>query len=407
MGHHMVSNIVKIRDTLGALTPVRDGVDGCAIYLYGEGWDFGEVAMGARGRNATQRNMAGTGIGTFNDRLRDAVRGGGAFSGYQDQGFANGLACAPNAAEQRTPDQQRETLLRYADWIKVGLAGNLKMYQLVNQNGDTTTGEQVQYNGQPAGYTLDPHEHVVYVSAHDNETLFDVIQIKAPSSATIAERARMASLSLSLTLLSQGLPFIHAGDEILRSKSLDRNSYNSGDWFNRIDWTYASNNWGVGLPPQGENKHRWPIMRTLLADPALRPTKADILSALDRFETILKIRKSSRLFHMRTAAQVQQKLSFLNNGPSQIPGLIVMRLQSDGACPGDAFGQIAVLFNGTNTTQIFAEAALKGAGLALHPVQAASNDVVAQAATFDDATGAFSVPAYTTAVFVAALGDST
>src|SRR5206468_1524843 len=111
--------------------------------LYGEGWDFGEVANNARGTNATQRNMAGTGIGTFNDRLRDAVRGGGPFSGFHDQGFANGLACAPNAAEQRTPDQQRERLLRYADWIRLGLAGNLKMYQLVNQNGDTTTGEQV------------------------------------------------------------------------------------------------------------------------------------------------------------------------------------------------------------------------------------------------------------------------
>ena len=49
--------------------------------------------------------------------------------------------------------------------------------------------------------------------------------------------------------LGQGIPFFHAGDELLRSKSLDRNSYNSGDWFNKLDFTYQSNNWGVGLPP--------------------------------------------------------------------------------------------------------------------------------------------------------------
>ncbi|MBU3059583.1 MAG: DUF3372 domain-containing protein, partial [Pseudomonas indica] len=68
MGHHMRTNL------LNALQAVRK-VDP-DIYFYGEGWNFGEVAGNARGINATQRNMAGTGIGTFNDRQRDAVRGG-------------------------------------------------------------------------------------------------------------------------------------------------------------------------------------------------------------------------------------------------------------------------------------------------------------------------------------------
>ncbi|HTQ79536.1 MAG TPA: pullulanase-type alpha-1,6-glucosidase, partial [Thermoanaerobaculia bacterium] len=90
MGHHMKSNILKIRDALHALTLAHDGVDGSKIYLYGEGWNFGEVANNARGVNATQANMAGTGVGTFSDRLRDAVRGGGPFSPLQDQGFING-----------------------------------------------------------------------------------------------------------------------------------------------------------------------------------------------------------------------------------------------------------------------------------------------------------------------------
>ena len=65
--------------------------------LYGEGWNFGEVADNARFVQATQANMAGTGIGTFNDRLRDAVRGGGPFDDDpRIQGFATGLFTDPN-----------------------------------------------------------------------------------------------------------------------------------------------------------------------------------------------------------------------------------------------------------------------------------------------------------------------
>ena len=83
MGHHMMSNMLKVRAALDALTLAQDGVDGKSIYMYGEGWNFGEVADNARGVNATQLNLAGTGIGTFNDRSRDAVRGIGPFDSGQ------------------------------------------------------------------------------------------------------------------------------------------------------------------------------------------------------------------------------------------------------------------------------------------------------------------------------------
>jgi pullulanase-type alpha-1,6-glucosidase len=400
MGHHMVENIVNARDMLGALTPERDGVDGQAIYLYGEGWNFGEVANNARGRNATQINMAGTTIGTFNDRLRDAVRGGGAFSGFQEQGFANGLFSAPNWSEWRSAEEQRAALMKYADWIKVGLAGNLRDYQLEDRHGHRTSGSQIEYNGQPAGYTLSPREHVIYVSAHDNETLFDAIQLKAPPGTVAAERARMAVVALSLVLLSQGVPFVHAGDELLRSKSLDRNSYDSGDWFNRIDWTYQTNNWGVGLPPEDENRSRWPIMAAILADPTLRPTSSDIQRTLACFEEFLKIRKSSRLFRLRTAADIHRSLGFFNTGPYQSAGLIVMRLLAGPPSDGDPWQQIVALFNGSSYAQAFAHPVFAGAPLALHPIQAASHDPIVRTAAFDAAGGVFSVPAYTTAVFV-------
>ena len=79
MGHHMVVNMQNVRAVLDALTAEADGTHGASLLLYGEGWDFGEVAQNARGVNATQANLAGSGIGTFSDRLRDAVRGGGPF----------------------------------------------------------------------------------------------------------------------------------------------------------------------------------------------------------------------------------------------------------------------------------------------------------------------------------------
>src|ERR1700760_2758523 len=76
MGLHLVSNLVHIKEALERLTVEADGVDGSRVYLYGEGWNIGEMANGARGPNASQWNMYGTGIGTFNDRIRDGVRGG-------------------------------------------------------------------------------------------------------------------------------------------------------------------------------------------------------------------------------------------------------------------------------------------------------------------------------------------
>ncbi len=101
MGHHSKANLLAVRAALDELTLAADGVDGSKIYLYGEGWNFGEVANDARFVQATQTNMDGTGIGTFNDRLRDAVRGGGPFDGDHrvNQGFASGLYTDPNGVE--------------------------------------------------------------------------------------------------------------------------------------------------------------------------------------------------------------------------------------------------------------------------------------------------------------------
>ncbi len=402
MGHHMLSNMVNVRAALDALTPGQDGVDGSKVYVYGEGWNFGEVANDARGKNATQLNIGGTGLGVFNDRLRDGARGGGPFNPLPEQGYTTGLFGMPNAYEKRSADEQKAKLLEYMDWIRIGLAGNLRDYQLVSAVGNTARGEQVKYNGAPAGYTLDPQENVNYVSAHDNETLFDAVQAKAPAEMMLAERIRMNNMGISLALLGQGVPFFHAGDDMLRSKSLDRNSYNSGDWFNRLDFTFESNNWAVGLPPAGDNRDKWPIIQPLLADPKLKPAKADILGAVAHFQEMLKIRRSSMLFRLRSAEDVQKRLAFFNIGPNQTPGLIVMRLLNTGAERiDDPFDQIVVLFNASKDAVTFTDDAFAGAALELHPLQSASQDPIVKTAKFDSAAGRFDMPARTTAVFVA------
>jgi pullulanase-type alpha-1,6-glucosidase len=138
MGHHMKDNMLKVQSTLAAIDPT--------IYLYGEGWNFGEVANNARWVNATQLNMAGTGIGTFSDRLRDAVRGGGPFDGgdslVANQGFINGLWYDPNDKNSGS-DSEKAKLLLYADQIRVGLAGNLADYEFVDRNGNVVKGSEV------------------------------------------------------------------------------------------------------------------------------------------------------------------------------------------------------------------------------------------------------------------------
>ncbi|HEV7672678.1 MAG TPA: pullulanase-type alpha-1,6-glucosidase [Thermoanaerobaculia bacterium] len=400
MGHHTKANLLKIRAALDALRQDRDGVDGSKIILYGEGWSFGEVANDARFVQAAQANMAGTGIGTFNDRLRDAARGGGPFSGIQEQGFLTGLFLDPNSIPQGSLAAQMARLLYFTDWIRVGLAGSLASYSFENAAGVTVAAWEIDSNGQPAGYTAVPRESINYIESHDNETLWDAIQLKAATVVGVAERVRMQNLGIALVGLGQGIPFFHAGVDLLRSKSLDRDSYNSGDWFNKIDWTYATNNWGVGLPPAEKNQGNWPVMRSLLADPALAIRPADIQSAVHQLREVLEIRKSSNLFHLPTAADVAARLHFWNTGPSQIPGVIAMTLTDADGAFDKKYRRIVVIWSARPDAVDLADSSLAGLTLTLHPVQQSSHDVTVRASTFSPARARFHIPGRTAAVFV-------
>ncbi|MCB0043951.1 MAG: pullulanase-type alpha-1,6-glucosidase [Caldilineaceae bacterium] len=399
MGHHMVSNMEAVREALGDQT-----------LIYGEGWNFGEVQDGQRGENATQINMAGTGIGTFNDRLRDAVRGGGPFDEgaaiVANQGFISGVYYDPNEANSGSDAEKAEMLLS-ADQIRVGLAGNLADYEFENAAGDIVKGSEIDYNGAPVGYTQDPQEQIIYISAHDNETLWDITQYKLPAAVTMAERVMIQNLGMDFTLLAQGVPFIHAGADLLRSKSLDRDSYNSGDWFNKLDFTYQDNNWGVGLPPLTNADAA--TAQALLANPDLNPAPEDIQAAAEHVQEMLAIRASSPLFRLKTKEDVMARLAFHNTGPDQLPGLIVMSISDmvDGMVDlDDQHEMVVALFNVNDQSQSFTEPALIGMELELHPIQEHTHNPAVRAAmanhelSFDPATGTFELPPRMTAVFV-------
>ncbi|GGW91396.1 1,4-alpha-glucan branching enzyme [Streptomyces malachitofuscus] len=392
MGHHPKANMLAVRKALDELTLAKDGVDGKKIILYGEGWNFGEIADDARFVQATQKNMAGTGIATFSDRARDAVRGGGPFDEDPGvQGFASGLYTDPNSSTGNgTEAEQKARLLHYQDLIKVGLSGNLADYTFTDTSGKEVKGSQVDYNGSPAGYADAPGDALAYADAHDNESLFDALAFKLPKDTPAADRARMQVLAMATATLSQGPALSQAGTDLLRSKSLDRNSYDSGDWFNAIHWNCADGNgFGRGLPPAADNKDKWLYAKPLLG--AVQVGCPQIEGTSAAYRDLLTIRSTEKVFSLDTAGEVQSRLSFPLSGKDETPGVITMRL-----------GDLVVVFNATPERQEQRVAALAGTGHGLHPVQAAGGDAVVKTSSYAKGTGTFTVPARTVAVFTAA-----
>ena len=370
MGHHPKAQMEQAREAVRAVDP--------DTYFYGEGWNFGEVADGAHFEQASQLNLGGTEIGTFNDRLREGVRGADLF-------VENGS-------------------LQQQDFIRVGLAGTLANYVLKDATGTAVTASGLSWNGQPAGYADDPADIINYVSKHDGETLWDKLQYGLPAEATRQDRVRIQNVAATIPLLSQGVPFLQMGGDLIRSKSMDRDSYDSGDWFNRVDFTQMSNNWHVGLPIADKNEGAWDTISSLFANPETAVTPEDIQLASDVFNEFLRIRKGSPLFRLSSGQDVIDRVGFHNIGLRQTQGLIVMSID-DGTGLVDLdplVDAIVVVINGSGSEQT--AAVNTASGFELHGVQQSSADAVVKTASFAD--GAFTVPAYTTAVFVKPQGAS-
>jgi len=164
------------------------------ILLLGEGWDL-DTALPAPHKATLSQSDQLLHVSFFNDQFRDAIKG--SLFHVEDRGYVNGNGLAV----ERLP-------------------------QLVAGSCDE------RFEGK---MFASPLQSIHYVECHDNHTLSDRIMLSNPD-ATDAHRKRMHQLATGLTLLSQGVPFIHAGQEFFRTKHGDGNSYRSGDAVNQLNW---------------------------------------------------------------------------------------------------------------------------------------------------------------------------
>lgn len=196
MGVHDVETMQLIREALDKIDP--------SITMYGEGWSAGPCALDPKRLATKQRVKDMPGIGAFGNEMRDAIRG--PFDDDTKSGWLAGKS-------------------GYAESIKFGIAGAI-------EHPDIDM-EKVNYTDEP--WTIEPWQHVSYVSCHDDMCLFDRLTRSFPK-ADEETIVRLAMLAFTPVLLSQGIPLLFVGEEVLRSKQGVRNSYKSPDIINQIDW---------------------------------------------------------------------------------------------------------------------------------------------------------------------------
>ena len=265
MALHDIETINIIRDELNKIDP--------QILMYGEGWTGGESPMPAD-KLAYKWNSYQFGrVGLFNDNIRDSIKGG-TFNPY-DKGFISGNR---NAAA---------TLRR-------GIAGSVPHPQI--------------NDAKEACWAFEPTQAVNYCEAHDNNTLWDKLQISAKNSSQ-EDMISMDKLAAAVVFLSQGVPFIQLGQDFLRSKPrilsdgeqpndvniFSHDSYNAPDYTNSIKW---------------DRKKQY----------------HDVFSY---YKALIRLRKSSPLFRMSTKEEVGEHLKFLDTGDYNF---IVFKLEDDKEC---------------------------------------------------------------------------
>ena len=277
MGVHDIETMNAIRHAVDEIDP--------SIFIYGEGWSAGSCAYPQEklGLKAHIRQMPR--IAAFSDDLRDALRG--PFSDDTKGAFLAGL---PGSEES----------------IKAGIAGMISHPQV-----DFT---KVNYSKE--SWVNEPSQMISYVSCHDDMCLVDRLKASIPSLKTVdgklsdsqlAELVRLDKLAQTAVMLSQGVPFMLNGEELLRDKKGVHNSFESPDSINQI-------NWG--------NLARYP-------------------QVFDYYKSLLQLRKNHPAFRLGRADLVRRHLEFL---PSQ-DALVAFRLKDYAG--GDIWNNIIVVLNGS------------------------------------------------------------
>lgn len=266
MGIHDIETMNEIRAAVDKIDP--------SIFIYGEGWaasapqlDQEELAMKANIYKMPR-------IAAFSDEMRDGLRGG-----WDDDRKGAFLIGQPGHGMS----------------IKFGLVGAVKHPQVIN--------DSVNYSKEP--WALQPTQMISYVSCHDDMCLADRLKATMPD-ATDEERASLHKLAETFVFTSQGVPFIFAGDEMMRDKKGIHNSYNSPDSINTIDW-------------RNKTMHH---------------------DVFDYVRELITLRKNHPAFRMGDADKVRQYMEFL---PVEGSNLVAFILKDN--ANGDSWKNIIVAFN--------------------------------------------------------------
>ncbi len=247
------------------------------ILLYGEGWTAGASPLPDSLR-ALKANVAKLDrIAVFSDDIRDGIKG--SVFDHADKGFASG---------------------------KPGMEESIKFGVTAACTHPQVDYSKVNYSKTP--WAASPGQTVSYCECHDNHVLFDKLAISAKE-ATPEQREQMQRLALSIVLTSQGISFLHAGTEFMRTKRGVENSYESPDSINALDWNLL-------------NSHK---------------------EQYEYVKLLIQLRKAHPAFRLQTAAQISSLIHFSENFPG---GGICYEI--DGATAGDTWKKIRICFNNSS-----------------------------------------------------------
>ncbi|MEN9444638.1 MAG: hypothetical protein RIS47_1528, partial [Bacteroidota bacterium] len=272
MGILDIETMNQIRAELDTIDPT--------ILIYGEGWTGGLSPYPDNLRAMKYNTMELQRIGSFSDDYRDAIKGH--WSSEYERGFASGQ-------------------MGYEESIKFGVVG-ATIHPQINYNW-------VNYSKQP--WSPCPSQTVNYVSCHDNHTLWDKLSLSVPE-ASIDDRLKMQKLALAMVLTSQGLPLLHSGVEMARTKHNSHNSYNQPDAINQIDWLQKSRYKGL----------------------------------FNYVKSLISLRKSHPAFRMRSTEAVAKHLEFLPSQWALLVGFLIKNHANN-----DPWDKILVIYNGSKQEQ--------------------------------------------------------
>ncbi len=267
MGIYDLETMNQIRNRLDTISP--------SMLLYGEGWAADQSPMDENWRavktNVTRLNR----IAVFNDDFRDGIKGN-TFDA-KSTGFVSGQTI------------QEEN-------IKFGIVGACFHPQIVYG--------YVERSKSP--WAAEPWQSINYASCHDNFTLYDKLVSSCPD-ASEEEIRRMVMMGGALVLTSQGIPFLHAGVELARTKQGEHNSYKSPDSINQIDWS----------------------------------RKAAYSEVFNYYRALIELRKLHPAFRMSSSAQIREHLIFSSDYQPGVASYVLVNHAND-----DDWRTILLVFNG-------------------------------------------------------------